>query len=169
MSRKVVIVTGSGIPEIVGEYNYARIHNDACMFERDEVFFRGKLVTFTLYRCRLQNKKYAWFISYTDDGGLPGHTSDWDFYTAPSLYQEGHEETNDILPPLSTWEVIGDAIGPAPQITIINADVEDVDSDRSLQVVDDESSSQNDTEPPALSPNDDSMDMDDYSPAFNSI
>ena len=174
LSRKIVIVSEAGVPEITGQYIFSRLYNGACLFEKIPILFRGKCVKFSMYRCKLQNKKYAWFISYRDDDGNPGDAGDFDFYSAPALYVEGREDTNDVLPPTSTWELITDhGVAPAPEIAIIDGDImvgdAASDSDGSMRVVmDDESSSQNDTDPPALSPNDDSLDMDDY-PTYNAI
>jgi hypothetical protein len=172
MSRKIVIVSEAGVPEITGQYIFVKKFNDACLFEKAPTIFQGKFVTFSMYRCKLQNKKSAWFISYRDDNGNPGDNGDYDFYSAPALYIEGDMSTNDVLPPSNTWEVLIDrAIGPAPQITIIDGEIGDVDSDRSMGVVmDDESSSQNDPDLPVLGPNDDSLvDLDDSYQSYSAI
>lgn len=163
MACKIIIVTDAGVPEVDGQYQFVRMHNNAGMFEKPPVLYRSKIVTFTMYRCRLVNKNHAWYISYTVDGSLPGTQNDVDFYTAPALHQEGCPETNDLLPPLTSWSVCaGGGNAPSPNITIIDGDIRDVDSDRSMVVIDDESSSQPDTDIPPLNPNDESLDIDEF-------
>lgn len=169
VSIKIIIVSDAGVAELEGQYQFVRMHNNAGMFEKAPTMYNGRLVTFTMYRCKLQNNRHAWYISYTTDGGLPGTSNDIDFYTAPALYQEGRPETNDLLPPTSSWtESTGNGVAPPPTITIIDGEPRDIDSDRSMVVIDDESSNP-DIDIPHLNPNDDSLDLDDYSPSYRGM
>lgn len=169
VSNKIILVSDAGVSEVDGQYLFVKMHNGAGMFEKDPTMYNGRIVSFTIYRCPLQNKKHSWYISYTSDGNLPGTTSDVDFYSAPALYQEGRPETNDPLPPTSNWTVISvGGLEPVPNIDILEGDGVDIDSDRSMVVIDDESSSQPDTDIPPLNSYVDNIDIDGY-PSYNAI
>ncbi len=164
--KKVAMVQNAGVNEANGDYTFVKILNNAALFQKSPTLYAGKPSVFSLYRCKLQSKEYAWFISIAPDGEVPGTSKDRDFYSAPSRYQEMYEDTNDVLPPNIGWNVANQhGKGPAPKITIYDLDaVEDIDDrNDSMNIMDDASTS--DEQVPSLQENDD-FDVD-YPPPYN--
>ena len=164
LSKTIVTVTGAGAPEIDGQYTFVKFEGKAGMFQKAPTMYHGKSIVFSLYRCKMQNYSYSWFISYVPDGGPPGTQADRDYYSAPSQYMDGYEGTNDLTPPAHGWESVSEyGIPPAPKIVVL-VDGETIDEldDRedSMVVMDDESSSQADDMIPNTSGLSDSLDFD---------
>lgn len=157
------------MPEVDGRYEYHKPFNFACMFRKEPIKVGNRDVSFLIYRCRLNGKGYAWYISYVENGGNPCGNNDVDFYTAPSSYQDGRDETNDLLPPVCNWEPTStNGILPSPILTIHDPDSFDDSEDRddSMAVIDDGSSSQTeDDRRPTI--NLDSSMEEDFTPDFD--
>jgi hypothetical protein len=107
LSQKVAIVSGAGIPQINGQYHFSRIHRDSAIFIKPPTMFKNERANFNLYRCKMSTENYCWFISHVHEGKDPGTQSDIDYYSAPSPYNERYKDTNDVLPPVTGWMVVG--------------------------------------------------------------
>lgn len=119
--RSVVVrLEHSGIAEVDGDYLFRDIRFDAGFYARKGTF-RGREVTFTLYKCSLKNGGYQWFISITPEGCEPGTADDIDFYY-------GHAKAQDRLPTLHFMKMNPDphhiSREPAPLVTIIYPDAQ---------------------------------------------
>jgi hypothetical protein len=162
--KTIVTVTGAGAPEIDGQYSFVRLEGKAGMFQKAPTMYHGKSTVFSLYRCKLQNYTYSWFISDVPEGEDPGTRADKDYYCAPSSYMDGYVDMNDLTPPSHGWESVSEyGIPPAPKIVVfIDGETIDELDDRedSMVVMDDESSSQADDMIPNTSGLSDSLDYD---------
>ena len=81
--------------------------------------YKGEEVSFTLYKCNVNNGSYHWFICITPEGCEPGSTKDTDFYYA--LAPDG---INSVMPP-ETWYAFPStqkpqSRAPAPTVRIFN-------------------------------------------------
>ena len=87
LKRTTVQVSGAGEDAVNGSYRFSRLleHNSALY--KKETSFRNKVVTFQIYRCRMDNHVYQWFISIVPAGKEPGTNADEDFYCKPSKWK----------------------------------------------------------------------------------
>jgi hypothetical protein len=119
LKHTTVQVSGAGEPAVNGNYRFSRLldHNTA-LYKRNAVF-RNKKVTFQIYRCRMDNQAYQWFISIVPAGREPGTNDDEDFYCKPSKFKpqsslgadlslSGGGEA-DVKPPEGAWLVVGNS------------------------------------------------------------
>jgi hypothetical protein len=114
----VVLVSGAGVPEVNGEYQFVSIKFNAGYYGR-RAMYAGKEARFTLYKCSLKNGGFQWFISITPDGSEPGSNMDIDFYYAQG---KAHER----LPPEYWMRMNPDphrySRDPAPALQFLRAD-----------------------------------------------
>ena len=128
LSHKTVIVKGAGTEEVNGSYHFARILGSAAMFTHRAVY--GNVdVQFNLYRCRMNDNSYRWFISTTPENKDPGTSADQDFYSVTC--SSSCFTLEDRLPPRTGWtRVKGDHVkDPSPTLSWMSADISPEESD----------------------------------------
>jgi hypothetical protein len=156
LSNTRVRVSGAGEAAVNGTYHFSGLMEaGTSLYKLEGVRLGSKIVTFQIYRCRMDNKVYQWFISIVPPNKEPGTSSDIDFYCQQSTYKPRGNNNNhhnnqynqqnsgldvslsddgdeDIKPPEGRWTAVSTAQGtqPAPIITWITSDDPDfVDGD----------------------------------------
>jgi len=130
MKETIVIVSGAGLSEVNGEYQFNNTIYGAACFHRMGTFM-GKPANFTIYKWKMKDNHYYWFLSKTPEGKGPG-TEDTDFYSV--LFDERSREP--LFPP-KKWDLRKNdpnSKPPAPTITLkypSNYRVDDFTSDSS--------------------------------------
>jgi hypothetical protein len=106
-----MIVQNCGTPEINGTYIRAGYHDDVSKYTNLS-FYDGRLVEFSLFRCKLTDNTRRWYISIVPKNSCPGTTKDIDFYaTAVMPGQDGD------LPPRHNWICIPNkGKSPSPEV-----------------------------------------------------
>jgi hypothetical protein len=126
-----VVVSGAGENAVNGKYRFSRLLEHNTALYKKETSFRNKIVVFQIYRCRMDNKAYQWFISIVPAGKQPGTNADEDFYCKPSTFKPHIHQDNgftlydagvvDVKPPEGQWLVVTHSrvpkAKPAPIIT----------------------------------------------------
>lgn len=110
-----IVVSGGGAWEVDGTYTFHKVLNGAGMF-RKTTRYDDEFVEVFIYRCRMQNDSWRWFISIAPDDRDPGTESDTDFYWSVG--------TNEIdgLPPTTRWTAIDHKYDPIPTLMINSID-----------------------------------------------
>lgn len=69
--KSVAIVSGAGMGEVNGVYEYRELFNKAGLYQLSSTY-QGQPVTFVMYKCKINNttakNKFQWFISITPEG-----------------------------------------------------------------------------------------------------
>lgn len=121
--QKVAVVSGAGIQQVNGHYYFSRILNDSAVFIKPPFVFKYERTNLNLYRCKMTNGNYCWFISHVTEGKDPGTANDIDYYSAPSPYSERNKNSNDMLPPVTGWSPAGaQHHGSVPTVRIVDKD-----------------------------------------------
>ena len=110
----VCVVTGAGTPEVNGVYTQYPYMRGACTYTREGMWKGGKY-TFHIYQCLVSDYSKHWFISINPYGGIPGSSSDIDFYSSPV--------TSDclVIPPVSSWVTApGEGREPMPTLSCMH-------------------------------------------------
>jgi len=123
-----VEVTNALKTEVNGVYTFAALKTGAGYYRRQGEF-GGQQVTFTLYKCSVNNGGNQWFISTTPDGSEPGTTKDTDFYYG----QSKQDFYGSVLPPrqFSPMDSKTERVGPVVACTVPT----DEQTDMAMQVV----------------------------------
>jgi hypothetical protein len=79
-----MIVQNCGTPEINGTYIRAGSHDGVSKYTK-RCFYDGRLVEFSLFRCKVKDNTRRWYISIVPMNSCPGTTKDIDFYAAAVL------------------------------------------------------------------------------------
>lgn len=158
LQNTTIVVNGGGAWEVDGTYTFLKVLNGAGVF-RKTTKYDDELVEVLIYRCRMQNNTWRWFMSIAPDDRDPGTESDTDFY-----WSVGNNE-GDGLPPTIRWTAIDHKFSPVPSVMINTidrvhgvgvggydgrSDEEDQSSDHedSMAVIDDEFPYIHSTSPP---------------------
>lgn len=104
------IVRGAGLASVNGKYHGAGSCNGVGMYRKAGIW-EGKPVTYTLYRCLLNNGDRKWFISIVPKDVKPGTDEDRDFYVAPG--SNDHTMIENELPPEDGWTTLSPYGRPA--------------------------------------------------------
>ena len=114
---KEIMVEGAGLREINGVYVRVGEHDDISKFVRTSRY-NGRSVDFLLYRCKLTDGTWRWYISIVPENAHPGTTQDIDFY-AVRVYSQQQDPN---VPPRDKWITIPSNGGgdPAPQVYPLN-------------------------------------------------
>jgi len=97
LRNTVIKVDKAVILEVNGIYRFHSLHCDAGFYTRAG-YYNNKPETFTLYKCKMNNQAYSWFISITPPNKAPGTNLDIDFFVVSSPNYD-----RDRLPPLRKW------------------------------------------------------------------
>ena len=103
-------VRGAGLASVNGKYHRVGSCNGVGMYRKPGIW-EGKPVTFTLYRCLLNNGDRKWFISIVPEDVKPGTDEDRDFYVAPG--SSDHTMNENELPPEDGWTTLSPYGRPA--------------------------------------------------------
>ena len=118
LRRTMVEVSGAGETAVNGLYRFDRLRYMNTALYKLDTNYRGKVVTFQIYRCRLNGlKTYQWFISIVPYGKEPGTNQDEDFYFKVSTFKQIpnyqasaslalSDGNDDIKPPEGQWNAI---------------------------------------------------------------
>mmetsp|Transcript_1602 Transcript_1602/g.2995 ORF Transcript_1602/g.2995 Transcript_1602/m.2995 type:complete len:2808 (-) Transcript_1602:373-8796(-) len=131
LKHTTVVVSGAGEDAVNGSYRFSRLLEHNTALYKKETSYRNKIVVFQMYRCRMDNKAYQWFISIVPAGKQPGTNADEDFYCKPSTFKPQHNQDNgftlyeagivDVKPPEGQWLMVTNSrvpkAKPAPFIT----------------------------------------------------
>lgn len=110
-------VEGAGNPAVNGVYHQDGFFSHACRYA---MLGRWKNADhrFFIFQCNVSNNTQHWYISIVPFGGVPGTSSDIDFYSAPVT------EDSRSLPPCTGWIKANEGTDPVPRI-VYNDSVED--------------------------------------------
>jgi len=117
----VVAVQGACVKSVNGVYRFAGISDGVGKFTKEGVW-QGKLVTFTLYRCKHQDSSARWYISIPYRRNCPGTRNDIDLFSA--LANTAVCPCTE-APPEQGWKgVVGSGLasGSAPMCLWISSD-----------------------------------------------
>lgn len=135
--RSVAIVSGSGMAEIDGMYQFHSMFKNCGLFRKQGT--NGKeTVVYSIYRCSMDTGELRWYISIVPEHQEPGSTADIDFYFSPVSYREGSRHDNDPRPPSSNWEAVEVKYRPAPTIMCTYDGSDDSDREDSMAVTNDD-------------------------------
>jgi hypothetical protein len=114
LKQTTVLVSGAGEDAVNGTYRFSRLMEHNTALYKKETSYRDKVVVFQIYRCRMDNKAYQWFISIVPAGKQPGTNADEDFYCKPSPFKAHNNQLEsgmclydagdvDVKPPEGQW------------------------------------------------------------------
>lgn len=98
-----VIVQGAGTRAANGAYRFAGECDEVGKYALEVEGVQGDPVTFTLYRCKLNNGARRWYISVVPANLHPGTSQDIDYYSAPSRARHAASEFPEHVPPRQGW------------------------------------------------------------------
>eukprot|EP00511_Aplanochytrium_stocchinoi_P005056 CAMPEP_0204823222 /NCGR_PEP_ID=MMETSP1346-20131115/1308_1 /ASSEMBLY_ACC=CAM_ASM_000771 /TAXON_ID=215587 /ORGANISM="Aplanochytrium stocchinoi, Strain GSBS06" /LENGTH=671 /DNA_ID=CAMNT_0051949777 /DNA_START=112 /DNA_END=2127 /DNA_ORIENTATION=- len=109
-----VIIEGAGSVSVNGTYEFDGYFEPGASDQVDTVTPKWCKVTdgvrFTLYRCRVKDRNFTWYISNLSN--KPGTNRDVDYYSS-------QKNQPNPMPPLVGWTVCKKALKPAPRIQIV--------------------------------------------------
>lgn len=132
IKETIVVVSGAGVPEVNGEYHFREFGAYGAGSYYRVGTYMGKPAYFTIYKWKMKNRDFHWFISKTPEGKNPGTAEDIDFYSV--LFDDRLREP--YLPP-KKWDLRNNdqhSKPPTPTVLMkypLNHRVDDYTSDSS--------------------------------------
>ena len=111
-----IVVEGAGNPAVNGVYHHDGIFSCACryaMFGR----WNNADLRFLIFQCSVSNNTLHWYISIVPFGGIPGSSTDIDFYSAPVT-----DECRSV-PPSTGWIKANEGTDPIPRLLYNNRSI----------------------------------------------
>ena len=155
LRHTAVVVSGAGEEAVNGTYRFSKLREYNSSLYKRETMFRDKKVFFQIYRCRMDNKAYQWFISIVPAGKDPGTNADEDFYCKLSHFRPPNSHAAsmsktlydggeiDIKPPEGEWSMVNHSkackLKPPPRITWVT-----ISSSSDVEIEEDEEEGEED-------------------------
>jgi len=116
-SRGKIIVFGAGLKTVNGIYNYNGVFDTVAMYSKIGMWEKRK-VTFSLFRCSMNDNTKSWYISIVPKNMQPGTYRVTDFYVATATGDESE------LPDSVLWMTANEGAEPAPTAALSSAPYE---------------------------------------------